>query len=248
VDAFKFTVAVGAAAPIIQPGRYVYYRAASVGQDYPEIQVKTNNGDVVKLKPGEGFTFARQYESLIITNSDAQTSITGELVAGDGSFQANRIQGEVSVIDGGRTRTIGGKSIWGYSQNTGAVGEYAQIQIFNPSNSGLNCYIDSLRAWSSDQAGGRIGIGPYDTALTLDHYMRVKKSTSSDSVIELRYTSNPSILAATSNYLGFENINIFKDLITREPYLILPGKGLNVWVYATNKAIHQYIEGFVEPI
>jgi hypothetical protein len=248
VDAFKFSVTTTGAAPILQPGRYVYYRKATAGQDYPEIQVKTNTGDMVKLKPGEGFTFSRQYESLIITNADAQVTITGELVAGDGSFQANRIQGEVSVIDGGRTRTLNGKAFIVYGSNAGGVGKYGYIQLKNPSGSGLNCFVQNVGMASADQAGGLLRLSAYDTSLTpFGSSPRSKNIGGTDSTMELNYGEDASGFGTTILYMPFERIYEYKLQDFREPLMLAPGKGMLAGVLATGKQTMVQFQFFTEP-
>lgn len=247
MDIFNFSVAVGAAHPITYPGTYVRYRRATAGSDFPEILVKADTGDQVKLLPGQGMTFQRRFGRVDVYNEDAVLTIAGELIVGEGQFEDGRVQGEVSVIDGGRLRSLGASAYTGYLSNSGGVGTYGYVQLFNPAGSGVNAYVQSICAWSTDQAGGLLRIASYDTQLT--DYVGVpnKRMGGAASAVRMCYGSDAAGLGTTLQYFSFERVYEERRRDYREPLLLVPGKGILVGVLATNKQTGVLFELFTEP-
>lgn len=148
MDNFNFSVTVsGGAVPaqiIQQPGNYIYYRKATTGTTNPEIQVKTDTGEIAKLNPGEGYTFSQRFGSFIITNSDNALTVAGQLVTGEGMFQANRIVGEVSVIDASVSRTVGGAAFMLHQYCAAVAAQYPHVQLWNPAGSGVDLVLTKM--------------------------------------------------------------------------------------------------------
>jgi len=247
MDIFRFSVPVGGAHPIRYPGNYVRYRAATASQDFPEILVKADTGDQVRLLPGQGMTFGRRFGNLDVYNEDAVATITGELVVGEGAFEDNRVQGQVSVIDGGRVRTLGGNAFIVYGSNSGGVGKYGYVQLKNPAGSGLNCFVQNVGMASVDQAGGLLRLAAYDTSLTpFGSSPPSKKIGATASTMEFNYGEDASGFGTTILYMPFERVSEFKLQDFREPLMLEPGKGILAGVLATGKNTMAQFQFFTE--
>ena len=95
------------------------------------IELRTDTGVRVPLMPGQGFRGIDFGSLTMIDKSAAQNS--GKLLVISGEMTDNRIVGEVSVVDGAKSRVLSSKSIFacvpfGYTPN---VGWYSSVIIFN---------------------------------------------------------------------------------------------------------------------
>ncbi len=97
MEPINFSVAVGASFPVDYPGSFIRCVSLAGGGAAPRIRVKTNNGDQVLLRGGQGVHIGRPFKAIRITNEEAAGTITGELLIGEGGFDDDRISGSVSV-------------------------------------------------------------------------------------------------------------------------------------------------------
>lgn len=246
MDKFNFQVAVAGASLIQQPGRYVYYRKATAGLNAPEIQVKSDQGDVVKLLPGEGYTFDTRFSSVMITNSDAASTIAGQVIVGDGIFQANRVQGEVSVVDGSKARSLSGDCFSCLIGTAAVAGQYSHAQLWNPLASGKNIALEYFVC--SLPVVKNLYLATYNVALALSASVPTNKMINSvrASVAEVRYQNNAAILSTTLlQYVEWAAADVPYEHEFKRPVIIPPGFGVQIIDGIVNQALHVGFE-FVE--
>lgn len=77
---------------------------------------------------------------------------TDVLIQPGGSNQVN-VAGTVSVIDGGKAKTLSGVAFLGYGEALSGAGQYAHVQLWNPGANTKKLIVSALRATVSTTAG-----------------------------------------------------------------------------------------------
>ncbi len=152
MQSFDFNLAINDVRRVEVLADYVYYLEGSAGGADSTIGLKTETGsDTVLLKPGQAFRLPRGQSSArwIITNNAKQAAIVGRLFLGEGDFSDNRISGSVEVIDGGKNRTLANSAFAGGAYCPALASNYPQVQLWNPSGSGVNAIITGFGGGSS---------------------------------------------------------------------------------------------------
>ncbi len=96
MDTFPFTLAVGATQPIKRVGSFIRCYSLTGGTS-PQLRVKTDRGDQVLLRGGQGATLGRGFSELSVTNEEGVGTLTAILLVGEGHFDDDRITGAVTL-------------------------------------------------------------------------------------------------------------------------------------------------------
>lgn len=151
----------------------------------------------------------------------------GSILVSDGTFIDDRINGEVSVIDGGKSRTLSGSAMMGYGATAGVAGNHAHIQLLNPTGSQRNLSLSQLNVFSVGTISQGIVVREYSTALTS------LKSNGYAKKMGLGAVSVGQIRAQNNNLpLGVQDILVLdksqKQYKLTEPIVLPEGKGIVV--------------------
>lgn len=163
VRSYDLNIPVGGAQNIDAMGDRVQFLSAV--DPFAQIELRPNytQGNI-SLKPGQGFRFSTAASGWVVFNKGT-VPLTGVLLVGNGDFFDQRISGEVSVIDGGKARTMGGGAFMGYvSSATTQAANRPVVHYRNPAGSGKNVIVESILVSSS--AAGFIGFGFQVAGLT----------------------------------------------------------------------------------
>lgn len=237
----SFTLAT-ADASWMQDGLWtaLYYEEGSAGGVLPTIRVRslTGSGKVdAVLKPGRQITLREPAQGIVITSACGQP-ITGKVTMGAGDIRDSSVIGEVSVIDGGRARSLLGVAYSANGYQSNGAGVYPHVQLYNPNPAGganfvvgqiiatcsLNDTVISLRTYagalpgSAAAAGASKLVGQPDKASVIRTY-------GGAAVAGVSQFGQLGLKAATTAFYKFT-----------EPMVIPPGKGVFVVAVGTGGA------------
>lgn len=217
-----------------------------------------SGGVIARLDNPEQSDFVRpgRYETIRITNG--ATAQTIKHFYGSGDAGSRRTSGlvtidgasDVSVIDGGKSRTLaGGAFLWTVIKSVGA-GVLPVAQLWNPAGSGKNLIV--TRGCVSATVAGGVYMGVNTAALGVAAgYVGNKKSMSANTSVASPLSSSPAAMVALTKNFGFMFLQNYGQwqLSLNEPIVIEPGSGLIVQHdTTTGLAIGGQFEYFEEPI
>jgi hypothetical protein len=156
-----------------------------------------------------------------------------------------RIAGAVSVIDGGKARTIANNAYAGVAAVAALAANFGQLQLWNPAASGKRVIVEQLAAWSTAASGAVLQAGVASLA-TLVQIGKPKLLGGANSVMELR--SAQSVTAPVSPSLNALTMQAGATLVYRpvDPIVILPGNGLLILATVVNTDLGVWLDWFEE--
>lgn len=178
----------------------------------------------------------------IVNGANAQTV---KVIIGRGEGGVDRIMGEVSVIDGGKARTIAGSAYSGYAGCAAAAANYPHVQLWNPVGSGKNVFLESFLVSCSSAA--LVTAGTYGVALAnVITPASSKKYGGPASVAVQQYQNNAAMISG--NLLMGQQLQASQNLTInfREPVVLVPGSGMVIGAQTQNCALTASFEYFEE--
>jgi hypothetical protein len=242
---------------VLQPGQtitvnsrqaYLYYEAGSAGGADASIRISADIGDEIVLKPGQGFRYSSAFNRLYLSNNKGAAPIAGHIILEAGEFFDNRVTGEVSVIDGGKFRSLSQIAFYSGTGVPGAATKYGAVQLFNPAGNTKNLIVTGFV--------GSVG-GPGNVYLLGSVQQLANVNTGAgQKLIKAAYTGttgqirNEQCAAIPSNIDGmvFYTANLAAGGTTafqlHEPLIITPGHSLMFYTTAAQTEIFANFEYF----
>lgn len=232
IQIFSIALAANEAREVAVTGEYFELRNAM----YPVVLVELldRSGSVIsRLENPEQSDFVKpgRYETIRITNGATAQTVKHFYGSGDaGSRRTSglvRIDGtsNVSVVDGGRLRSLAGNSYAGGAYSNAVVGQYSEVQLWNPAASGKNVFLTQINFSSS--ANSAIFLLTSMAAQTNQRAVSNKILTGAAGVAQLRWGSTPTYLGTEFSY---SHVSAFQQntLKFSDPFIIPPNRGLTV--------------------
>lgn len=244
---YQFTVAVGASQPMQVVGSYVRYQRCTAGSANPSIRINVPGYGKTKLAPSEAARWPKEFSSFYIENADGVATVSGEIVVSDGSFQSDRIGGEVSVIDGSKSRTLAGQAFIGQWGANAVAAQYAHMQLLNPSGSGKRVVITQYKGISNALCSFQLI--RYDTALTtLNGNAPSKDIAAAASTAQLRSATNAAQLGTGSvmDSSYFPAAGMAPSFVFREPIILRANQGIVLRSDTVNTLVSGVFEFYEE--
>lgn len=217
--------------------------------DYPvTIDFTGQNGSLTDTMRNalSGLYLEDPYSSFSITNG-ATAQTVRVLVMENGRGGSRRQPGVVSVVDGGKARTLAGVAGFGSVASAAAATFRSYVQIWNPPASTNRLVVESV--FLSSPTAGSFELRTHNAALvTLNGSPLSKRNQDILSSIEFR-SNNTS--AAT---FGQGLINTYLQAATtlqlsfKEPLILDPGFGCLAVPVATNVEIRAGWEFYLDPL
>lgn len=152
-------------------------------------------------------------------------SQTVRIMFGSGVGGSRRVQGAVSVIDGGRASTLANQAFVGYVGIVAAAACVPQMQLLNPAGSGKIVTVKQMRG--SCSAAGLLRYLNWGTALPEGPYNPSNKRLSGATSTARTYRNTA---AGVASGVSMETISISANqvfqLALQEPIVLEPGNGL----------------------
>lgn len=200
-----------------------------------------------------GFIANVPYTQLLIENS-AQPGYRMRLFYGvDVDFQPGTggqvtVAGSVSIIDGGKARTLNNLSFLGQNSVAPVAAQFPQLQIWNPAGSGKNVILESMMFSSGSAQTLTAGSNTANLATGPGPCYSKKAGGANSSAVTYNQTSagNPAgYLAAMAMYLS---ANINQIINFKEPIVLPPGTGYCIVGQLANSNLLGSFEFNEEPV
>lgn len=225
---------------IESPGDFLYIDQASTGVVSVELNMR-QGGTLAPILLAAGGSIECDFASIKLTAS-AQLNKTVRIVVGNGARikSGGNVQATSSVIstvNGGRYRTLNNQSFLATGSCGAIAGEYAHIQLINPTGSGKTVEITSLGIGTKVTATMLVALGTY-AAADLVRQGKSKYSAAVDSVSQIRSENDPTTLVG-SNYIHSFTLSgvATKEIVYQEPIILTAGKSLSVVTLTANAEV-----------
>lgn len=240
---YTYTVPANGSVPIMVEGSFFKIIAAtgmvSVGGDF---------GKLGPLLAGQGLK-GRNSTRFMLNDMSGEANVVSILIADDG-FIDDRISGEVSMIDGGKVRSIAAKAFVGsVSGGIPAAGKYAQAAIWNPGGSGVNIVLKAM----SVSANAAVGCNNRKIVAELvgsNGGVFSKNMGRTDVSIALMQHDIVTLVAPVTTALVPLSVqaNDMRQYILQEPLIIPPGVGFDIVANSPATQVVAGFEWFEEPL
>ena len=232
-------------------GDFLYIDQASTGVVSVELNMR-QGGTLAPILLAAGGSIECDFSSIKL-NASAQLNKTARIIVGNGA----RIKGGATVaptsetiqtVDGSRFRTDGETAIMGQAYCGPLAGNYSHAQVFNPSTSNKNVYINKLLISAS--AATFVNVDTNTTQLASSPSpsgnMMIKKFGAGAASTLLRIEKAAAAIA--SAYYGQIPVpaNQPVDAQITEPLLLRPGYGLVIQNQLANQDLFINVQGFFE--
>lgn len=183
-------------------------------------------GELGPLLAGQGLKDT-PFKRLFVRDLSGSANIV-QLIVADASFVDDRITGEVSVIDGGKSRTIAGQMGMINAQTSAAVGFYSMCGLWNPVGSGRRAIVKRMfisTATAQIMYIGRVAAPPAVLGLPLSGlfngsaYSGACKSAGDNTLNSLAGLSAGGVFTQSVSPLTIQ---------LDEPVVVMPGYGFVV--------------------
>jgi hypothetical protein len=188
------------------------------------------------------------FKRLVINDKSGAPNI-GTLLIGGENFVDQRITGDVSVIDGGKNKSIAGLTFFVGMNQTPVVAQVSQCQLWNPVGSGKNVIVSSY-GFTSDLAA-TIFVRTSTTPLPLlQGNPPSKKMGGALGISEARSLSAGSLGATVTTFYPSPNLTAGStyNQPLKEPIVIPPGFGIFCYSSVANSTLFFNLELTEEPL
>jgi len=216
---------------IESPGDFLYIDQASTGVVSVELNMR-QGGTLAPILLAAGGSIECDFASIKLTAS-AQLNKSVRVIVGNGArikggANVNASSMSVSVVDGGRDRTIGKNAFMGYVALSAVAANYAHAQLYNPANSGKNLFVKQVTISSTSAITAYIR--HYNAAIANAGSFANPENKyigQAVSVAENRYESKTTLIGTSAPYFGGYLLASTPKLVEfQEPILVPPGYGL----------------------
>lgn len=239
---YDFTLSAGGAMPLLVEGGYFkIYSCTGV------LAVSIDGGSTIgPINTGQGMK--TEFKRLTIVDQSGAANV-GKIIVASNEFVDDRISGEVSVIDGGKARTLSSIAFTAYSGINAVAGQYSHCQVWNPTIT-KNLIVEQLIVTST--VAQSVILRAHNAALATGYTQlnpSSKKIGGADGTMENRITTNAAQLP-TGKLLGSFNLPVAGNFAYKltEPIIIPPSQGLVAFSGVVNTDLTITVECFEEPI
>jgi hypothetical protein len=239
------TLASGAADNISATGSFLKITSAPNGA----VQVKLDGGEAYSLMEGQGIRLpdGATFRDVAVKNL-ASNSQTVLVFIGDSRFEDTRITGTVSIIDGGKQRTLNGDAFLSACLATAVAAQNAHCQLWVPAGGANRLVVKTLHIASS--TAGAIHLRVHNAAIATLYGSLSSKllGTGALPTFEVRNANNAGLIGVVA--LGIAYVQAAQTLSMKldEPIIIPPGQGLIIAHATVNTDLSLTFEGFREAV
>lgn len=241
---YPFSIPAGGSFPLLVIGDYCKILTSSgaltlTGDTF---------GTIGPILAGQGVESSPFQRLVLSDNSGAVNS--GTILIADNKFVDDRITGEVSVIDGGKIRTLTKSVFWAYGNTAAVVGSSGYVQLWNPVGNDKRIVIPqiSYAATSPSYAIANLSYNVTPLSVMLGNGKN-KLIGEAESSAEIRKEESAVYLGIASIADFFMQGSLSQTLQLTEPIILHPGKGLMIGLPQTsNVALTANFEFYEEAI
>lgn len=237
---YEFTLAANGSFEILAEGSF--YKLLSAAD---QVAVSRNGGsELAPLRVGQG---EENTEFTRITVRDMSGSANyGSIVIADNGFIDDRISGEVSVIDGEKSRSLAGTLFSAIPSTVAVAGQYPYAQLWNPAGSGKNLIVQQILLSTSSAAPITLTFGTVARSLNMTAtHAKNKKAGAAIGLAQVRSENSASYITSQF-WAGYCVANQIIQWKPSGPLIVPPGYGLDAVTNLVNSTILAAFEWYEE--
>lgn len=209
-----------------------------------QINVIADTGAQLDLMPGQGLR-EFQFNTLAISDKSGAAN-AGKILVGFSGMIDDRVTGEVSIVEGGRSRVLAGAAFCGSSAVAAAAGLYSQGQLWNPAASGKRLIVSEV-VFEGGAGGATVQMRWNQAALAnLAMVGQSKLLGGAASVAEVRWDQAAG--PTGTNMFGAGVDTKANQWRFAEPLIVNPGYGLILGNAGVNSYVRSNFQYFEEPV
>ena len=237
---YPFSIPAGGSFPLLVIGDYCKILTSSG----PLSLTGDTFGTIGPILAGQGVENS-PFQRLVLVDNTGNVN-NGTILIADNAFIDDRITGEVSVIDGGKVRTLSQKAFCGQVYQAALAGQYSQVQLWNPAGSGANIIVESFSI--SSLSATSVNCSITNSALTTSIAGLSKLSGGSAGIANRRSQNTASLpLNFALNTIGVTMpANGYIITNFKEPMVLLPGYGFTLQTATVNTDVMANFEWYEE--
>jgi len=206
----------------------------------------TLNVDLTKSDPGDYAFVPEGFDSITVVSTVNQ-ELTMQIARGQ--VGSNAVLGTVSVIEGGKSRSLAGAAFSASNSSAALAGNYSHVQLWNPAGTGKRLIVTEVLLATA--VAGSLSLRRHNVALaTLSGAVPMNKRLDAApvaSVAQLRDEQNAAQLGTFAGSVMAAGIASFLWKFS-EPYSVEPGFGLQAVGSAVNEIVRANFQWFEETI
>jgi hypothetical protein len=234
---YDFTIPANGSFQLNVEGEYVRIMSST-----GTVELVTDTYRIGPIAAGQGQANT-PFKRLTINDKSGATNV-GTLLISSSDFVDQRISGEVSVIDGGKSRSLTGGAITGHMYLNAVAGLFSTCQIWNPAGSGKNIIIGQMIG--SIPGGFSLQIKGANTPLPIP-IIQSNGSKKIGGAVGVAIVQAQNLAVSVVNPAIFAIANGIVVRLT-EPFILSPGTGLNFGSPVVNNDAGVDLEYFEENI
>lgn len=224
---------------------FVYESSASPAE--ARIIVKPENGSEIILKPGQSFRIKGNCSRWFVRSFDGVSTILGNVIIGSGYFLDNGVVGTVSILDGGKSRTLAGMAFAVATAAPSVAAQFATVQIWNPVGNAKRVVVEKIYISSANSGLVKMGWNTAaNAALNSINSKLAGGAVASSSFSATTLAGNPTGFQFSGQLNVVANQTLVIEL--REPIILPPGFGFSVQQIAAAYDLNVTFEMIEEPI
>ncbi|MGY2488517.1 hypothetical protein [Cupriavidus sp. CP313] len=246
VQQYDLNIPAGGAQNIDVAGDRVQFLSAT--DPFAQIEIRPNYAQGnISLKPGQGFRFSEQVTRWVVFNRGS-VPLSGYLMIGSGDFFDQRVNGEVNVIDSGKSSTLAGSCFSGGMGINGTAAQYNHIILRNPAGSAKRVIVDEIcgQVATRDYLITYSGTGAYGS---LVRNAGNKLAGGAVSTAEIRQNVNAAAYSAGAEmYTTKPAADVFVKITPKRPIVLLPDSFVLVRSGSVNVEMTAYFDFYEEAL
>lgn len=250
---YDFTAPVSGAPQVVNvPGRYLKYVTGTAGGNDAGLIITPGGkpGSKILLYPGQAVTLPDDGtpgpNAWTLANAVGAGQISGTVVVGDGRIDDNTTQGVVTVVDGGKSRTLANAAFAGFSAASAVAAAYGRTQLWNPAASGKRAVVEAVWLWAGSAA--TILLQDSTAALANTYEAASPKLLGGAAGAAACMYDTTAVMPATPAIIAVQVIAAQLQIVKlAEPIVIPPGHGLLAACQGVNMTTTANFEWYEEP-
>lgn len=238
-----FTLNAGASVQVAASGAYLKLLTAT-----GKVRVITNTGITMDLMPGQGFR-RQKFDSFIVQDKSGALNTGVFLIASD-EMVDDRVTGEVSVIDGMKSRVLANQAFARSQTWNPGAGAYGTAELWNPASSGKLIVLEEISLMQTSALGTGFTMGFATSAQYAAPATGLsKKSGGAASVGQVaKFDEAAAGANLTGIYAFYTDVNRTVPFGLKEPVVILPGAAFRVGALFAGAALSVGFQWFEESL
>lgn len=226
IEVMSAVFAAGETKTFTIPAEYFEVLDAAYPFDVMLMQRDGTQLSIIRGAEASYFTRPGRFETFTMFSANAQTI---RWFLGSGDAGTRKLSGVVSVIDGGKARSLAGAAFSAYVVGGAVAGQYPLVQLWNPVGSGKNAVLEQILILSTTGPWNG-GMYVYNAPLGVAGPAPMSKKAGGAAGASLTRTDNTAAPGVGVGQLGSVagTSSVSATYKLSEPIILPPGFGLTV--------------------